>query len=57
MQWHWMCLERDWKYWSGQCKRQARFRMIDKKVDMSVPKVNILEFAEVPMILGGEKIW
>lgn len=31
----------------------ALAKMINKKVDMNVPKVNILDFAEVPEILGG----
>lgn len=31
----------------------ALAKMIDKKVDMKVPKVNILEFKDVPEILGG----
>ena len=29
--------------------------MINQKVDMSVPKVNILSFGEVPTLLGGEE--
>lgn len=29
--------------------------MINKKVDMSVPKVNVLSLSEVPGILGGEE--
>lgn len=31
----------------------ALAKMIDKKVDMKVPKVNILEFRDVPDLLGG----
>lgn len=31
----------------------ALSKMIDKKVDMKVPKVNILEFKNLPDILGG----
>lgn len=31
----------------------ALAKMIDKKVDMKVPKVSILEFKDVPDILGG----
>lgn len=31
----------------------ALAKMISKKVDMKVPRVNVLEFAEVPEILGG----
>lgn len=33
----------------------ALAKMIDKKVDMKVPKVSILEFKEVPELLGGEE--
>lgn len=33
----------------------ALAKMINQKVDMSVPKVNILGFSEVPTILGGEE--
>lgn len=33
----------------------ALAKMIDKKVDMKVPKVSILEFKEVPALLGGEE--
>lgn len=33
----------------------ALAKMIDKKVDMAVPKVNVLDFQEVPEILGGEE--
>ncbi len=31
----------------------ALAKMINKKVDMNVPKVNVLDFAEVPELLGG----
>lgn len=31
----------------------ALAKMISKKVDMNVPRVNVLEFSEVPEILGG----
>lgn len=31
----------------------ALAKMISKKVDMKVPRVNVLDFAEVPEILGG----
>lgn len=31
----------------------ALAKMISQKVDMNVPKVNVLEFSEVPEILGG----
>jgi len=31
----------------------ALAKMINKKVDMNVPKVNVLDFSEVPEILGG----
>lgn len=34
----------------------ALAKMINKKVDMKVPKVNILDFAEVPSLLGGEEV-
>ncbi len=30
--------------------------MINKKVDMTVPKVSVLEFKDVPTLLGGEEI-
>ncbi len=33
----------------------ALAKMINKKVDMAVPKVNVMEFHEVPEILGGEE--
>lgn len=33
----------------------ALAKMINKKVDMAVPKVNVLDFQEVPEILGGEE--
>lgn len=33
----------------------ALAKMISKKVDMDVPKVNILEFKAVPQLLGGEE--
>jgi chemotaxis protein CheC len=33
----------------------ALAKMINKKVDMTVPKVNILDFADVPELLGGEE--
>lgn len=34
----------------------ALAKMVNTKVDMTVPKVKILEFAEVPEILGGEEM-
>ncbi|MEA1975791.1 MAG: chemotaxis protein CheC [Bacillota bacterium] len=30
-------------------------KMLDKKIDMGVPQVRILEFKEVPMLIGGEE--
>lgn len=33
----------------------ALAKMINKKVDMTVPKVNIMDFATVPELLGGEE--
>lgn len=30
-------------------------KMLDKKVDMDVPQVKILEFKDVPMLIGGEE--
>ncbi|MCK8058783.1 MULTISPECIES: chemotaxis protein CheC [unclassified Fusibacter] len=33
----------------------ALAKMINKKVDMTVPKVNIMDFATVPEMLGGEE--
>lgn len=33
----------------------ALAKMINQKVDMSVPKVNILGFSDVPTLLGGEE--
>lgn len=33
----------------------ALAKMIDKKIDMDVPKVQILEFKEVPELIGGEE--
>lgn len=33
----------------------ALAKMINKKVDMTVPKVNIMDFSTVPELLGGEE--
>ena len=33
----------------------ALAKMIDRKVDMKVPKVSVLDFKEVPELLGGEE--
>ena len=33
----------------------ALAKMINKKVDMKVPKVNVMDFATVPELLGGEE--
>ncbi len=34
----------------------ALAKMINKKVDMNVPKVNVLDFPEVPEMLGGAEV-
>lgn len=34
----------------------ALAKMINKKVDMDVPKVNIMDFQQVPGMLGGEEV-
>ncbi len=31
-------------------------KMINKKIDMEVPKVSVLDFQEVPTMLGGEEV-